>query len=85
MLPSQIYSTPWEVDVDLSIGEIKASRRKSSGLPKGPLGYSETAIREEEAHLRSFGVSQRDRIAEFVGLKFEAYEQRCTRDLHHTT
>ncbi|MFC9995770.1 hypothetical protein [Nocardia sp. NPDC127526] len=78
MLDSQKSSGPWEVEEDVTFGEIAVRRRRGSGPPvtNGPTAG---VFEAEYAHIRSFGVTDTERLSAYFGLKVTTFEQRIHR------
>lgn len=79
MLDSQKPNGLWEVEEDIAYRDLPIRRRPSANLPQDRGGPSEDAFHAERDHLRSFGVTDRERISTFLGMKLDAYEQRIHR------
>lgn len=84
MLPSQRPSGPWSVDADISGPEFVALRRKSTGLDARTNDVTEHIVAEELTHIRSFGVTDDDRISTYLGLTTEALTKRRERAANTT-
>ncbi|MFI8976934.1 hypothetical protein ACIGO9_28910 [Nocardia asteroides] len=54
-------------------------RRKSSGLDARTVEFSAHIVDEELAHIRSFGVTDEDRVSQFLGVTTEALNKRRER------
>ncbi|MBV6758400.1 hypothetical protein [Rhodococcus opacus] len=70
------FSGPYEVEEDLTSAEIQARRR-----PDKRIDYDTDVAYElaEVEHLAGYGVRDRNRIAEHLGITAEAYEKRLAR------
>ncbi|MGS2809378.1 hypothetical protein [Nocardia sp. MW-W600-9] len=79
MLPSQRYPKRWDVDVDVSIGQIAAARRKSASISRDACALiTDEVLVEELAHMTSFGMAA-ERISERLGVSLDALTRRLLR------
>ncbi len=78
MLESQKPSGPWEVEEDLTFGEIAARRHRGSGPPVTN-GATAGVFEDEYAHIRSFRVTDTERLAAYFGLNVKSFEKRIHR------
>lgn len=77
------FAGPYEVEEDVTIGEIQTRRRQNSRKLSAQLRFAHIVPELDQAdadHIAGYGITDPHRVAASLGLSFPAYEKRM-RDL----